>query len=325
MPTGETGIPGVLVGHSGDPGALTGCTVVILPTASTYGVHVSGGAVSTRQVSALIPAHSVEVADAILVAGGSAFGLDATGGVLSWLEEQGRGTRVGSMQVPSVPSAAIFDLFAGDGTVRPDQRMGRSACQDARDRGVAEGRVGAGTGATVGKILGLARASWGGVGIAGLELPGGVRVTAVAVVNAFGNVHDPDTGLFIAGSIADDDEPADSDELILAGLLGARMRSLTNTTVGVVVTDSALNPAFCERAAIMAGQSLPNCIRPSQTMVDGDMVFVVSTGSAEIDPHQVGVAGRLALSRAIVRAVTAGDRKGPPTPGAMMKGEHVLD
>ncbi|MBL6975246.1 MAG: P1 family peptidase [Deltaproteobacteria bacterium] len=321
IPPGTTGIPGVLVGHGTYRQALTGCTVVLLPAAGPYNVFATGGAVSTRQVSALVPNHSLPVADALMVAGGSAFGLDSTGGALSWLEQHGRGIRVGSMQVPSVPSAAVFDLFVGDGTVRPDQDLGRLACEDAKDSGIAEGRVGAGTGATVGKALGLARAAWGGVGMAGVELAGGVVVTAVAVVNAFGNVHDPLTGAFVSGAVADDGAPADAGELVMAGLMATRLKALSNTTIGLVVTNGALDNAGCSRAATLSGQALANCIRPCQTMVDGDAVFVASAGDREVEPHQVGVAGSLALSRAIIRAVTEGVRDGPPSPGAMTEAE----
>ncbi|NOZ00393.1 MAG: peptidase S58 family protein, partial [Deltaproteobacteria bacterium] len=277
---------------------------------------------SMRQVSALVPNHSVSAADAVLVCGGSAYGLDAAGGVLAWLEEQGRGTRVGSMRVPSVPSAAVFDLFTGNGRVRPDRAMGRDACLDAREAGILEGRVGAGAGATVGKLMGLERAAWGGVGVAGVELPGGLVVTAMAVVNAFGSVRDPETRAFVAGAFADDGLPADPTELVMAGVMGERLRSMTNTTIGVIVTNASLDQDACRRAAVMAGQALPDCIVPCQTMVDGDMVFAASAGEIMADPHQVGIAGRKALSRAVIRAVTAGERTGPSRPGSRTEAEQ---
>ncbi len=314
LPPGCTGIPGVRVGHAEDRSALTGCTVVVLPRPSPYSAHASGGGVSTRQVSALVPHHAVSWADAVVVCGGSAYGLDAAGGVLTWLETRGRGIPVGTMRVPSVPAAAVFDLFVGDGRVRPDGRMGRAACEAAREDGLPEGRVGAGTGATVGKALGLARACWGGVGLAGVEAPGGVTVTALAVVNAFGNVYDPDTGRCVAGARRDDGTFADAEALVLRGVLGERVRALANTTVGVVVTDAALSGAECARAAVMSAQAIARCVRPSETAVDGDIVFFVSCGErAGADAHAMGVAGRITLSRAIVRAVTGGGA-GAPTP-----------
>lgn len=313
LPPGKTGIAGVQVGHASDQRALTGCSVVLCPRPCPYAVHASGGGVSTRQVSALIPHHAVRVADAVLICGGSAYGLDATGGVLTWLEEQGRGFTVGTMRVPSVPSAAVFDLFVGEGRTRPDWRMGRAACEDAREENIPEGRVGAGIGATVGKVLGLARACWGGIGLAGGEVAGGYTVTAVAVVNAFGNVHDPDTGRCVAGARNDDGTFADAEALVLAGALGERIRSWpptsANTTIGVVVTDAALSPEECGRAAVMSAQAIARCVRPSQTLVDGDIVFFVSCGEREgADAHAMGIAGRIALSRAILRGVTDGGR-----------------
>ncbi len=219
------------------------------------------------------------------------------------------------MRVPSVPSAAIFDLFVGDGRVRPDQGMGRAACEDAHEECVAEGRVGAGIGATVGKVLGLARACWGGVGLCAGETRAGFTVAAIAIVNAFGNVHDPDTGRCVAGALQDDGTFADAEALVLQGALEERVRQgrlppvsgPAHTTVGVVVTDAALSFEECARAAVMSARAIPQCIRPSETVVDGDIVFFVSCGDrGEADPHALGVAGRMALSRAIVRAVTGG-------------------
>ncbi len=321
LPWGCTGIPEVRVGHADDRVALTGCTVVLLPRASPYAAHASGGGVSTRQVSALVPHHAVPWADAVVVCGGSAYGLDAAGGVLAWLEERGRGMPVGTMRVPSVPAAAVFDLFVGDGRVRPDARMGRAACEAAQEEGVAEGRVGAGAGATVGKALGLARACWGGVGLAGVEVPGGAVVMALAVVNAFGNVHDPDSGRCVAGARNDDGTFADAEALVVRGALGARVRDLASsaapahTTVGVVVTGAALTVEECARAAVLASRAIPWCVRPSETAVDGDIVFFVSCGDGGGgDGQALGVAGRVALSRAIVRAVTGG---GTGTPAAV--------
>lgn len=313
IPAGTTGIVGLQVGHAQDRVALTGCTVLLYPRPSPYAVHVLGGGVSARQVSALVPNHTVRVADAMLVCGGSAFGLDAAGGVLSWLETRGRGMSVGTMRVPSVPSVAVFDLFVGDARVRPDANMGRAACEAARERDIPEGRVGAGIGATVGKVLGLARASWGGVGLAGVEVPGGVHVTAMAVVNAFGNVHDPTTGECVAGARHDDGTFADAEGLVLGGALGQRIHRLQSTlpplhtTVGIVVTDALLAPEECGRAVVMSASAIHRCVRPCGTAVDGDVVFFVSCGEEKpADTHALGIAGSIALSRAILRAVSTG-------------------
>ena len=315
LPEGCTGIEGVRVGHAADPEALTGCTVIVCPDRGPYGVHASGGAISTRQVSALVRGHAVRWCDAVLVCGGSAYGLDAAGGVLRWLEERGRGTPVGTMRVPSVPSAALFDLFVGDSQVRPDARMGRAACECATADRVPEGRVGAGIGATVGKALGMDRACWGGVGLASLRLPSGAVVAAVAVVNAFGNVHDPETGRCIAGARREDGTFEDAESAILRGLLFDRIHAMQNTTIGVVVSDAALSADGCGRAAVIGAQAIPRCIRPAETLLDGDIVFVVSCGDRlPSEPQMVGIAGRIALERAIVRAVTAGDRAGEQFP-----------
>ena len=311
---------GARVGHAQVGEAPTGCTVVLLDAPAPYAALASGGGPSTRQVSALHPHHAVTTADAFLVVGGSAYGLDAAGGVLRWLEAKGRGTQVGRMRVPAVPTAAVFDLFVA-GTVRPDASTGAAACDAATADGVLEGRVGAGAGATVGKILGIDFASWGGVGTASVELAGGLVVSAVAVVNAFGNVHGFDGGACVAGARDGAGGFVDVEAAIGAGAFTARRRELEreaseggNTTIGVVVTNGRLDPGACGRAAVLVSQALPMCIHPCQTAVDGDTVFVASTGTVEAEAHQVGLAGREALARAIVRAVTAGRRDGPEFP-----------
>ena len=316
---------GARVGHAQVPGAPTGCTVVLLAAPAPYAALATGGGPSTRQVSALHPQHAVTTADALLVVGGSAYGLDASGGVLRWLEARGRGTQIGRMRVPAVPTAAVFDLFVA-GDQRPDAGTGAAACEAAVEEGVAEGRVGAGAGATVGKILGIDFASWGGVGAASVELAGGLVVSAVAVVNAFGNVHQPDGGPCVGGARDGAGGFLDVEAAIGSGAFTARRRELDreaagesageggNTTIGVVVTNGRLDPAGCARAAVLVSQALPMCIRPCQTAVDGDTVFVASAGTVEAEAHQVGLAGRAALARAIVRAVTAGRRDGPEFP-----------
>ncbi len=309
--------PGVAVGHAGSKSRSTGCTVVVMPRACPYAVHVGGGASSLRQVAGMVPGHSVQVADAFLVTGGSAYGLDASGGVLAGLEAQGRGTPVGRMRVPAVPAAALFDLFVGDPTARPDAAMGAAALADARVGNPAEGRVGAASAATVGKILGVERAGWGGVGVASVHLDDGLIVSALAVVNAFGNVLDPESGDFVAGPRDDSGAIVDTEAMILAGALSRFASSPSNTTIGVVVTNASLDRERCVRASWMAAQALPMCLRPSWSAVDGDTVFVAATGEVAAEPHAVGIAGRTALARAIVRAVTIANPRGAPGPGAM--------
>ncbi|MBM4396554.1 MAG: P1 family peptidase [Deltaproteobacteria bacterium] len=303
---------GARVGHSGVAGAPTGCTVVLFERACAYAAEATGGAASSRQVSALLRDHSVTVADAVLVTGGSAFGLDAGGGAMRWLEERGRGIAVGSMRVPAVPTVTVFDLAFGKKGAWPGVETGYAACE-AAGTVVAEGRVGAGSGTAVGKVLGPGLAMWGGVGAAHVEI-GTLVVGAIAVVNAFGNVHDPGTGRCVAGARNPAGGFADAEEVILTGALGGRLRAVDATTVGVVVTNGRLKPVECRRAAILASQAFPACIRPCQTAVDGDTVLLASAGEVEADSHQVGIAARLALSRAIVRAVGIANGGGAEPP-----------
>lgn len=289
---------------------------MVLPRAVPYAVHVGGGASSLRQVAAQVPGHSVTVADAFLVTGGSAFGLDASGGVLAGLEAQGRGTAVGRMRVPAVPAAAIFDLYVGDPKARPDGAMGSAALAAARPGTVAEGRVGAASAATVGKILGLDRASWGGLAVATVRLDGGLVVSALAVVNAFGNVVDPRTGAFVAGPRDGLGGFADTEEAILAGALSRFASAPSNTTVGIVVTNGILDRSRCLRATWLAAQAMPLCLRPAWSALDGDTLFLAATGEVPAEPHAVGIAGREALARAIVRAVTLANPPGSDWPRA---------
>lgn len=300
---GEFRCPGVAVGSVSHPSGSTGCTVVVMPHASPYAAHVGGGATSLRQVAGLVPGHSVAVADAFLLAGGSAYGLDASGGVLAGLEARGRGTAVGRMRVPAVPAAALFDLGVGDPTVRPDAALGRAALESAREGAVDEGRAGAATAATVGKLLGVDRASHGGQAVATVELGGGLVVSALAAVNAFGSVLDPRTGLFVAGPRQDDGALLDTEATILGGALSRFAGPSSNTTLAVVCTNGKLSRDACLRAAWLASQALPLCVRPSWTALDGDVVFLAATGAVAAEPHAVGIAAREALVRAIVRAV----------------------
>jgi len=292
---------GARVGAATHPGGRTGCTVVVLPEASPYAVHLGGGASSLRQVAAQVPGHSVQVADAFLLTGGSAFGLDAAGGVLRALEAMGRGTPVGRMRVPAVPAAALYDLaLAGD--QRPDAPLGERAVRQAQEGGTIEGRVGAGAGATVGKALGIDRACPGGQAVVTAVLPDGPRVSALVVVNAFGSVRDPETGTWEAGPRTDDGRILDTEKWILQGP-PPEMAGPGHTTLAVVVTNVRLGREECLRAAWLASQALPFCIRPAWTAYDGDVVFLASCGEVPCSLHRVGLAAREALQAAIVRAV----------------------
>jgi L-aminopeptidase/D-esterase-like protein len=281
-------LPGVLVGHDTDTRRPTGVTVVLLPDGATTGVDVRGAAPGTRETDLLDPVSTMQGVHAIALAGGSAFGLDAAAGVMGWLEAQGRGVEVGPARVPLVPAAVIFDLAVGDHTIRPDAASGARACAAAVPlAGATEGNVGAGAGATVGKLLGPGQAMRGGVGIA-LLAAHGITISAVVVVNAVGDVVDPATGATLAGA------RTAADSLVLAGtvptLLGGASptgaAAGTNTTIGAIVTDAQLTKAQATRLAQVAHDGLARTIRPVHTPMDGDTLFAAATGT--VDPQVQG-------------------------------------
>lgn len=278
----EAVLPGVLVGHDTDVGRPTGVTVVLLPHGTTCGVDVRGGAPGTRETDLLDPSNSVEAVDAVVLCGGSAYGLEAAGGVMRWLERAGRGIQVGPVRVPIVPAAVVFDLFVGDPAIRPDAAAGRRACAAAVAFAAAErGSVGAGAGASVGKLLGPAGAMRGGVGIATLSAAG-FTVGAVVVVNAVGDVVDPQTGQVLAGARPDSASPEPTSAV--AALLGSGGSSTStgplgaNTTIGALVTDATLTKAQARRLATVAHDGLARTIRPVHTPMDGDTLFCAATG-----------------------------------------------
>ena len=296
-----TAIDEIKVGHATDVTAQTGCTVVLCPAGATAGVDVRGAAPGTRETEALRPGRLVQKAHAVLLTGGSAFGLDAAGGVVQYLEEQNVGFPAGPVRVPIVPAAVIFDLGVGDAKVRPDRGMGYQACLNATDEPVAMGPVGAGTGATVGKAPGVS-ASSGGVGSACKYLDSGLIVAAITVVNALGNVVHPDTGEIVAGGKVNG-EFVD----ITERLLGANniVRG-TNTTIGVVATNATLTSAEVNRIAEMAHDGMARAIRPAHTMFDGDTLFALATGAhTDSSVNTVGILAAEVVAEAIVNAVTA--------------------
>jgi L-aminopeptidase/D-esterase-like protein len=261
----------------------------------------------------------VDRAQAILLTGGSAFGLDAACGVMTYLEERGIGFDVGVTRVPIVPAAVIFDLFVGDHRVRPDAAMGYRACLAAQSGPVDEGNVGAGMGASVGKILGPAGATKSGVGTASVTLAGGVTVGALMVVNAFGDVRDPESGKIIAGARGSDGQYVDTTRLLLQGGGPAGFgvgAGPTNTTIGVVATDARLTKEGANKLAEMAHDGLARVISPIHTMFDGDVIFAMATGAKEQDVTALGVAAAEAVARAVVRAVRAAEGAGG-LPGAL--------
>ncbi len=295
-----TAIDGIQVGHATDTTARTGCTVILCPTGATAGIDVRGAAPGSRETEAIRPGRLIQKVHAVLLTGGSAFGLDAAGGVVQYLEEKGVGFSAGTVRVPIVPAAVIFDLHVGDARVRPNREMGYQACLNATDGPVAVGVVGAGTGATVGKAPGVTP-SPGGVGSACDHLDNGLIVAALVVVNALGNVVSPATGEIVAGG-----KENGSFVDITERLLDASIVPGTNTTIGVVATNAALSVAEATRVAEMAHDGMARAIRPSHTMFDGDTLFTLATGAhASSSVNTIGILAAEVVAEAIVAAVTS--------------------
>jgi len=301
-----TDVPGILVGHATDRRARTGCTVILCEKDAVGGIDIRGTAAGTRQVDALRSLHLVDRVQAVMLSGGSAFGLDAAGGAMRYLEEHGRGFDVKVTRVPIVPTAVIFDLAFAEKGIRPDDRMGYEACLNA-SKTVSEGSVGAGTGATVGKLYGLARATKGGLGTSCLAM-GDVLVGALVVVNAFGDVVDEVTGEILAGSRDPENELqfADTFARIKSGRI-PKGESLFNTTLGVVATNAKLTRPQAGKLAQMAQNGLVKVIRPIHSTYDGDVVFALSTGEIEVDLNLIGAMADEAMREAVKRAITFAD------------------
>lgn len=308
-----TSVPGVAVGHADDPKARTGCTVILGPFRAA--VETRGLATGTREVDALSELHVVPACQAILLTGGSAFGLAAADGVSGWLEGRGLGFPTGAARVPIVPAAVLYDLAVGRSDVRPDAAMGRRACEAADEGPVREGRVGAGCGATVGKLGGPEHADPGGLGCWAVT-GGGTTVSALAVVNAFGDVVDEDGGL-VAGCRAPGRDLLDTAAALAAGALPdgyGPPGSGESTTLAVVATDAPLGKRDLRILARQAMNGLIRRLRPAATSFDGDLVFAVSTGDEEVpashaDLLTLGARAEAAVSRAVLRAVGGGDEE----------------
>lgn len=296
-------MPGVLVGHAADRDALTGCTAILFERPAIVGVDVRGSSPGTRETARLAPTASVRHTDAILLTGGSAFGLAAADGVVRFLEEKGVGLDVGVARIPLVSAAVLFDLMHGSAAVRPDARMGYAAAASAESGEFEQGNAGAGTGATVGKILGPDRAMKGGVGSASFRLEGGLVVAAISAVNAFGEVRDPATGKVLAGARLEDGSFGDTVELLPEA--ASRLRWEHNTTLCVVATNARLNKVQATKVAQMAHDGLARVVHPVHTTVDGDAIFAASLGEIEAVPDLVGAWGARAVSESVLRAVRA--------------------
>jgi L-aminopeptidase/D-esterase-like protein len=299
-----TDVAGLAVGHFTHPRHATGCTVVLCPPGAVGGVDVRGGAPGTRETDALRPGNTVEQVHAVLLTGGSAFGLDAATGVMRWLAQRGHGVAVGPVRVPIVPAAVLFDLWHGDTTLRPDADSGFAACEAASTDPPAMGRVGAGAGARVGKLWGIARAMPGGIGTASATV-GGITVGALVAVNAVGDVVDADGSLIAGARRADGRGLQRSTDALLAGDLPPRLIAGTATTIGVVATDAVLTKAQAHQLASLAHHGLARAVDPL-TPHDGDTLFALATGSAGRSAD-LTLLGALA-ARVVADAIRAGVR-----------------
>ncbi len=297
-----TDIAGIKVGHYTNTEAATGCTVILCEEGATAGVDLRGSAPGTRETDLLRPMNLVQQVQAILLSGGSAFGLDAASGVMHYLEQRGHGFEMGVARVPIVPAAILFDLYLGNAAVRPGAEEGYEACLSASSKEVNEGSVGAGTGATVGKILGMERATKSGLGTASCQLREGISLAALVVVNALGDVVHPETGEIIAGPRRPEGKGFFSTPELLK--IAPPAESMTsNTTLGVIATDASLNKEQVNRLAQMAQDGLARVIRPCHTMFDGDVLFALSRGTKPGDITMLGSAAAELVAAAVLRAV----------------------
>ncbi len=311
-----TDVPGIEVGQAQDDEALTGCTVVLCRKGAVGGVDVRGSAPGTRETDLLNPINLVDKVHAVMLAGGSAFGLDAATGVMKFLAEQNIGYGVGGNRVPIVPAAILFDLGISKKNIHPDAEMGYAAASAAQKGPILEGNVGAGTGATIGKIFGMSGAMKSGLGSTSLNMGGGVVVGAIVAVNAFGDVLDPATGQIIAGArpakvgpvkLGGSNQFANTLKVMetFTGRTILRLATGGNTVIEIVATNAKFDKPQVTKIAQMAHDGLARVIRPAHTMLDGDTIFALSTGKKNADVSSVGAFAAEALSIAIIRAVKA--------------------
>jgi L-aminopeptidase/D-esterase-like protein len=302
---GLTDVPGILVGNAEDESKRTGCTVILCPKGAIPGVDVRGGAPATQLTDAIRPGTETDMVQAVLLTGGSFFGLAASNGVMRWLEEKKIGPMTAAGPLPAVPAAAIFDILYAKGARRPDPQMGYAACQAASSGPVAEGNVGAGAGATVGKIYG--RPMKGGLGTASWQIPNGPVVSALAVVNALGDIWDQ--GRIIAGALRPNNTFVNQTKAILDGELPVQRQMAT--TIAVVATTAKLNKAEASRVATLAHDGMARAISPVHIQSDGDTIFCLATGSdtsglvGDFAVTAVGTAAAIVLEKAIIRGVKA--------------------
>ena len=298
-----TDIDGIKVGNAENLEAATGCTVVICEEGATAGVDVRGGSPGTRETDLLNPQNLVDKVHAVMLSGGSAFGLDAASGAMKYLEENNIGFDVQVTKVPIVCGAVLFDLVVGDYSVRPDLDMGYRACENANNKECPSGNIGAGTGATVGKFLGVERAMKGGLGSYAFQI-GDLRVGAIVAVNCLGDVINPDTGEILAGLL--DKEGKDligTENVLIENYANKKNVFSGNTTIGVVATNGIFTKAEANKLASMSHNGYARSIRPAHTIFDGDTIFTMATGKVEADINVVGFLGAKAMEKAVVNAI----------------------
>jgi len=301
---GLTDVPGIAVGHVSDYDGLTGCTAILCEDGAVGGVDVRGSATGTQELDLFNPMHLTERIHAVVLAGGSAFGLEAASGVRRFLAQKGVGYHLTGPPVPLVPAAILYDLSIGKSGAHPTREMGESAAAAATGKAVQEGAVGAGTGATVGKLFGMARAMKSGLGSYTVSLPDGVIVSALAAVNGVGDVIDSQTGKIVAGArvAANSRDFVNSAEQLKRGIPGAPRRN-ENTTLVVVATNARLTKPMTNKLAEFGSLGVARSISPVWTMYDGDIVMALSIGDKQADINVLGVAAAEAVARSILRAV----------------------
>ncbi|TQR20551.1 P1 family peptidase [Psychrobacillus vulpis] len=304
-----TDVPGIKVGNIENIEALTGCTIIVVEDGAVCGVDVRGSAPGTRETDLLDPINLIEEVHAVSLSGGSAFGLDAASGVMQYLEEKGIGLDVGVAKVPIVPSAVLFDLPIGNPAIRPDKQMGYEAAQKADVGSFPFGNVGAGCGATVGKITGPENCMKGGLGSASIKFESGLVVGAIVAVNAVGDIRDPETREILAGPIdPKTDKIIDSIHYLQEKIFANEVLPGTNTTIGLVAVNAKLTKAEAKKVAQITQNALARTIFPVHTMMDGDTVFVLATGGEVYPVDFIGNMTAKVMEEAIIAAIKAADK-----------------
>ena len=299
-----TEIKGIKIGIAENRKAGTGCTVAICENGASAGVDVRGGAPGTRETDLLSPINLVDKVHAVMIAGGSAFGLDAAGGIMKYLEENGIGFDVGVTKVPIVCGAVLFDLTCGDYKIRPDAKMGYEACNNILPK-LNNGSIGAGCGATVGKVLGMEHAMKGGLGTYAVSI-GELQVGAIVAVNCFGDVIDPVSGEIIAGAIKDN-KFVNTSSVLISKYDNKKNYFSGNTTLGIIITNGNFNKAQCTKISSMAHNAYGKTMKPAHTMYDGDTIFTMATGEIEADISSVGMIAEIVMEKAIMNAIKEAD------------------